>query len=630
MSCTVKQYEANSKKTSMKWQTNKKPSENLIGTKWKLDLGENQCYTSEELEEYERIRNTNLLTILSDRILLTKLTDGLDSEKLKKKSDERLLSDSEMYGDYVHLQIKKDEEKIRDAPGSNELSIKLDGAWINERSKEFNGPISSSRVDFFIDPTVEFDSRYINTKVYSSKGPRKIDEPLKGIQLKMSLNFTLDNLKNLDTYWIRIFEKSSCSIDDSLYSETAIASKCIKYEAGNFNEQVKLLYNNLLMTSAISNNYLDEEFWKGDCWHRSPENLEICKKAALADATQEQKKKCLEFMNCELKPKYGLDKMLELSISANKGKNQCKAEKGSNQKLDTVCTLYDNDLLRPAMNRTIKQLNSYKPYPQHIDLYDNISEFGKECNGKTIEKIESMCRNKNIGISYRWEPSYCDPSRPEYNKDLCVAECDKDNCKSPVLAKEPDLSSYTCKLVDLDKLEQECILTQEKVIKNPSYKSLFGADFVEKNFIMVGYDKDNYPYTGCNESAIEEYLIYIRFKLMSKVRATTNKINNIIKEDAKNREEYSKKRSDALNMFNRELKSHHKSLINGKKQNLGFIKEIGRLNNTYNRMKASIKDYNERLDNSIPKKRRDYKLFIFVSFLILNLLLFAIFFRKNN
>ena len=103
-----------------------------------------------------------------------------------------------------------------------------------------------------------------------------------------------------------------------------------------------------------------------------------------------------------------------------------------------------------------------------------------------------------------------------------------------------------------------------------------------------------------------------------------------LKEDAKNREEYSKKREDALNMFNRELKSHHKSLINGKKQNLGFIKEIGRLNNTYNRMKASIKDYNERLDNSIPKKRRDYKLFIFVSFLILNLLLFAIFFRKNN
>ena len=59
--------------------------------------------------------------------------------------------------------------------------------------------------------------------------------------------------------------------------------------------------------------------------------------------------------------------MLEKSINANKGKNQCKAKPGKNE-LKVVCTLYDNQLIKPSMDRAIKQLNSYTYYPIHKDL----------------------------------------------------------------------------------------------------------------------------------------------------------------------------------------------------------------------------------------------------------------------
>ena len=115
---------------------------------------------------------------------------------------------------------------------------------------------------------------------------------------------------------------------------------------------------------------------------------------------------------------------------------------------------------------------------------------------------------------------------------------------------------------------------------------------------------------------------------MDKVRVTNNRINELIKQGAIDNEEYSKKRLTSISNFEANLKTVHRQLMLKKKETANFLKGIGQVNNTYNRVKESIRDYNELLKNSKSKKHLDYKIYIFVSFLVLNLLLFFVFFRK--
>jgi hypothetical protein len=647
MSCTTEQYQAKAKDTIMEWNTGKKVSENLMGTKWKLDLGENQCYPSENFDEYKKVRKMNLLTILSDRILISNLSFGLDSKNNKPvdppKVDEPIMSASEMVEEsYVHLKkvdsdIDSSENQYsKDEYGGKELHVNLHASWIAERHTGMNST-SSARVEFLVDPTEKDDKRYKGTKLYSTSGPRKANQAIKGIQMRMKLNFFLDSFqpKNNITYWVRLTENNTCSINKKMYSEMAVATKCMKYGAGKFSDNIMRIYNNLLMSIVVSKNRLNPEYWTGSkdsdngCWERSPDNLKICKRANTDKGTQEDKNKCLSFFNCELDNKYGKNMVSDSIRREPEGGVSCKPKDPEGKTFETKCLLYSIDKLEKSLDNSVKQLGNYNYYPQHKNPNNvNISEFGAECNADVIEKIEQICRNKNIGISYRWEPSNCDPSRKEYDIRACTAECSQDNCKSPVLAKEPNLGSYMCNLNDLDKIEEECVKIQNQVLKNPSYRTLFTNKYVEENFRISGYYPENYPYTGCNEAVMEEYLIYIRYELMDKVRVTNNRINELIKQGAIDNEEYSKKRLTSISNFEANLKTVHRQLMLKKKETANFLKGIGQVNNTYNRVKESIRDYNELLKNSKSKKHLDYKIYIFVSFLVLNLLLFFVFFRK--
>ena len=94
--CYDKKLSSTSVEALMKWNMTVAPSENLLGTMWKLDSNGNGCYQNETNMEYLKIYKYNFLTILADRILITNLGN-------KDKMKDEASSDTTTDESYIHL-----------------------------------------------------------------------------------------------------------------------------------------------------------------------------------------------------------------------------------------------------------------------------------------------------------------------------------------------------------------------------------------------------------------------------------------------------------------------------------------------------------------------------------------------
>ena len=241
--CYDKKLSSTSVEALMKWNMTVAPSENLLGTMWKLDSNGNGCYQNETNMEYLKIYKYNFLTILADRILITNLGN-------KDKMKDEASSDTTTDESYIHLKYAIATGKEKGASlgdttvtldtkfmhnKDNKVRIVLDKQWINDSHIGMNSDGNDIDIDItlLVDPLVTDDDRYANTTVYSSNGPRKNGEIIKGMQLRTEINFTFQNYKpeKKVCYWRRMTVKNSCAVDPYLYSDIGKKIKCMKYEA---------------------------------------------------------------------------------------------------------------------------------------------------------------------------------------------------------------------------------------------------------------------------------------------------------------------------------------------------------------------------------------------------------------
>ena len=152
----------------------------------------------------------------------------------------------------------------------------------------------------------------------------------------------------------------------------------------------------------------------------------------------------------------------------------------------------------------------------------------------------------------------------------------------------------------------------DDIINDQNYRNL---GFTENQIKLHGYNPDNYPYTGCNESSVESHLLYIRSLIMGKLEEVNNRINSIIENDAEALNAYSKRKLDRINLLKDDINRTQKNEILQINQNvLATMTRIGRVNNDYNTIKLNIVEFNNRLDLRFERKKENLRLWYFFDF----------------
>jgi hypothetical protein len=649
--CYDENLDSNASETFMEWIPNSLPSENLLGSIWRLDSGFNGCYFNKRNKDYLKIYKYNFLKILSDRILITNLgkIDKIKNNQSKDDDDELLSPEKRNEESYIHLKYMNTTKITSGSvPGEistvidadfidnedNIVTIALDKKWISDRHIQMKtDPEVKPSIKILIDPLTSDDGIYAQTDRYSSSGPRQKGQILKGIQLRTEINFSFQNYQptNNVCYWRRMYVKNSCAVKPSLYSDIAKKIKCMKYEIGKYENNLHYVYNNLILSLAQAKGTFSDSTFNGDCPDRNKEQLNLCNSIThenekITEKNHESIDKCLESLNCKYSNIKSVENILTNGITGDGNMdpdyNNCPSRTTGDK---SRCLLYETQSSRKLIEDIVEKMKLYDSYEPHRNPFSNTdSEFSEDCNGKIINQVEQMCIDKNIGIDFAWEPESCDPTSEHANLNDCTAKCETDNCKTPTLVKIPKLSSYMCTLDNMNKLDKKCHSIEAGVINNPSYLNLFNQNDLK----MFSFNKDNYPSTGCSEAVIEEYLLYIKFKLLEKAGETQEKINNQILSHAEFGEELSAKRLNTINSFKTNIKTIHAQLLEIKSSNIESLYEIGRINNTYEAIKLDINKYNKNLELSKVTKKVEYIIFILIGFLILNLLLFSIIFRN--
>ena len=328
---------------------------------------------------------------------------------------------------------------------------------------------------------------------------------------------------------------------------------------------------------------------------------------------REKNEQCAAALNCTW------DSNFEQSMG-DQNSNTCPSA-------GTKCLLSDSSLTENTIANIENSLGMYYSYPQHRNPYtDLVSEFGEECDANTINAIENVCIDKNIGISYRFEPVSCTPGHPQFNLNTCNSNCSGNSCSSPVLVTEPDLSAFKCSLDGLDQLENYCKEMNDNVVNDPNLENL---GFTPEQLQLPSYNTSNYPYTGCNQALVEQHMIYIRSLLMDKLYEINTQINDIIQGDAERLREYAQSKLVNMNLLNQNIYETTGEINRINTNVLRVAERIGRIDNEYNRIRNNIVSFNDSLDLRFERKKRDFIYLIFFSFVIVNILFFMIFFRKK-
>lgn len=598
------------------WDSNESAFGNLVGTVWTFDK---EVY--EHINAFKSIKSEtnfnryNKLQILSDKILISNLSTGFrDTEagttrgcsagyiQLKyavEQNNTVFLDNTENNMQEFKIRLLSDTD---DTPGDSNLWVKVT-----------------------VDPILSEDTNYQNLPNKANIRTNS-NEPIQGLKLKIEINFKirdcstagatnrLSSQNNKISYWDRIKIRNSCSINNSLLSNHAVLAKCLKYKAGNYSENIKDIYHNLIVTSAKSKNIIRSDNFNGEsCSARDATAFNICnnENPNTIKATTET---CAQKLNCEW------DNTFENSMG-NKDTSTCPGE-------GTKCLLNHLDSTENSIKSIKNSISLYYAYNQHRNPYtDEISDYGNECDADTINEIENICIDKNIGISFRFEPVSCTPGHPQFNRETCLSNCDEDDdCTSPVLVSEPDLSPFKCTLEGLNQLEKYCMDVNNSFKNNGN---LLNLGYTEEQLKLPGYDSNNYPYTGCNTATVESHLMYIQSLLINKLYKINQDINQVIENDATRLNEYAQSKLNRMEVLNSNIRKTSNEIIKINNNVLALARKIGQTNNDYKRIKDNIVTFNNYLDLRFERKQREFKFSIFFSFVIINILFFLIFFRKK-
>lgn len=603
------------------WDNSKSAFENLLDTTWTFDpLVYKNVGKYRSLRRQYNYDRYNKLQILSNKVLISNLSTGF------RDTGPTADGDRACSAGLISLEYSLVNEQVTfiDDSGNNSQIFKIRLVTNNEDipSQNGNNPLW---LKVTVDPLLGEDSTYRNIPDSENEKTsiRTIaSQPIQGRRLKFELNFNIKDCgstKNRFTtngekvsYWSRIKIKNMCEIDNSSLTNHAVLAKCLKYKAGNFNDNIKDLYNNLIVTAAKSKNIIRTDNFTGEtCSHRNSITLDECNNST--SDTKANNENCARALNC------GWDGSFERSMGS--GDSTCEDE-------GTRCYLDSLNTLENSIENIKNSIQLYRSYLQHRNPYSNleISEFGQTCDVNIINQIENVCYDKNIGISFRFEPISCNPSDPQFDASSCKASCGSNTCTTPVLVSEPNLSAFECSLEGLDQLEKYCKDINDDIINDPNYTNL---GFTENQIKLPGYNPDNYPYTGCNESSVESHLLYIRSLIMGKLEEVNNRINSIIENDAEALNAYSKRKLERINLLKDDINRTQNEIVQLNQNVLATMTRIGRVNNDYNTIKLNIVEFNNRLDLRFERKKREFKVVVFFSILIINILIILIFFRKK-
>ena len=615
------------------WDASQEAFNNLIGTVWTFDSSVyyNSSTNHTGILDNPNFTRYNKLQILSDKILISNLTSGFRDTNLGDSAGGGCAAG------YIELPYALDEDELTEFLSNENIQFKVKIKLNQDDTPQtdYDGG-NIIWVEVTVDPLLEDESSYeaiTNTDPAKGTIRRNENEPLKGLRVKLELNFgiedcgiTVNRLRSTRqgtntrvTYWERIFVRNLCDINNSLLSNHAVMAKCLKYKAGNYADNIKNLYHNLVTTALTSKGLIRSDLYY-DNNSRCPEWDEEALTNCINDdpeSINETSEECAAAVNCAWKGSVSRS----MGVS---GGNACPSTDGEKR-----CLLDLESTTRNTVDNVENSLGMYYAYQAHINPYNQeISEFGDYCDGNTINQIENVCRAKNIGISYRWEPISCDPSLPStYNRQTCRANCSRDgSCNSPVLVSEPDLSAFSCDLEGLNQLENYCKNIQESITGNVNYSNL---GFTTEQLQIPGYDPNMYPYTGCNESVVESHLMYIRSLLMGELQNINNRINSIIEDDAQALNDYANRKVERLGRLNTNIRATNSEIRSINNNVLATMTRIGQVNNAYNEIKANIIDFNNYLDVRFEKKKREFIGVGFISIFIINILIFLIFFRKK-
>lgn len=601
------------------WDNTKSAFENLLGTVWTFDPLVYENNTSyRNLRKNFNYDRYNKLQILSNKVLISNLHTGF--------RDTGPASAVSCSPGYINLDytLINDNASFLDNSSTDPQMFKI----VLRGNTEDVPPASSNQlwIKITVDPILSDDVIYSSIPdSVSDKATirRSSSQPIQGRRLKLELNFNIENcspvFNRLETrrqkisYWTRVQIRNMCSIDNSLLSNHAVLAKCLKYKAGNFSNNIKNIYNNLIVTGAKSKNIIRSDTFDGQaCSSRNTAALSDCNNVDPSQ-TDVKNENCARSLNCEWDTSF--------QRSMGEDGSTCPGQ-------GTKCLLNDSDTTQNIVDNIENSIGLYYRYQPHRNPYSQeISSFGSDCDTNTITEIESVCFDKNIGISFRFEPVSCTPGHPQFNQATCKSNCGSDSkCTTPVLVSEPDLSAFSCTLDGLDQLENYCKDINESIINNPNYLNL---GFTEEQIRLPGYNPTNYPYTGCNEAAVESHLLYIRSLIMTKIEEVNNRINNIIENDAQALNQYSKRRLDRMTKLRDEMEATQNQILALNQDVLTTMQRIGTVNNDYNNIKNNIHDFNNNLDIRFEKKTREFKAVVFFTILIVNILIILIFFRKK-
>jgi hypothetical protein len=659
------------------WDQTKSAFENLMGTTWSFNRAIYELPEFSTIYSDRHFNRYNKLQILSDKILISNLTYGFRDIYPSTKSVSESNSCSPGYIELKYaLNDTTNQTIFLENTENNGSRFKIQ---LLQNTEDVPGSTTDTLyVEVNLDPLSNEDpyNRIESTNPAASNLRTDINQPLKGLDLKLTINFAIEdcgeltveeqkerffdriranynslianlmiqrieergqldnvftrqgtvnrlaseNANHRTTYWSRIKVKNLCQVPQSLLSDYAVNAKCLKYKAGNYSDNVENIYHNMVVTGAINNNLITDNNFNNQRCGTNGGRGSVEKLACLntnPELTHEKNRECSQALNCEW------DRNVQNSLLAGSDSDiPCPGQ-------SDLCLLNSSESTKDSVVGSIRdKMLLYYEYQQHRNPYNNLlSEFGESCDANTLVKIEDVCRDKNIGINFRWEPVSCDPGHPEFNRETCTSNCGTDgSCNSPVLVSEPDLSAFRCDLEGLDQLEMYCKRINDSIINNPDYQQL---GYESSELQIPSYNISNYPYTGCNRAAVDQHLMYIRSIIMSRIAEINGQINEVIESGAANLEAYSKRRNERMTKLRENIETNLDQIINLNQNTLVVMERIGTVNNRYNDLRVNLIEFNSYLDGRLSKKKNEFIVLIFFSIIIINILFFIIFFRKK-